>query len=294
MTTKRILQLAKKQKKTLPFTSKQLDELSANGKWAIAYALIGLWVFRLVPGTKIPFKGSHGFYDATIDLVVIFEWWSNEPYANIGIRTGKETGIFALDFDIRSGGEDSCVELIDANGEFPETPFNLTPGGFHLLFVYPDDGRIIKSLSGKNAPMPGMDVKSDRGYIVVPPSSREDAAMDYEWNEYENPFDTDFAAAPEWVLGIVTVQENEGSRTSKTSADWSQYAEPACEGSRHDTLTTIGGLYFRVLDPDIAYPSLHAWNEAYCEPPLPDHEVDGIADWIAGKELDRRKEWRSK
>ena len=180
MTTKRILYLAKRKKKTLPFTREQLEKLSENGKWAVAYALIGLKVIPLLPGTKIPFEGSRGFYDATNDLSEVFECWTIQPSANIGIRTGKEGGIFALDFDIRNGGEESCDDLQWLHGDFPETPFNLTPGGFHLLFAYPDDGRVINSRPGKKDPMVGIDVKADKAYIVAPPSFRTDVGLAYE------------------------------------------------------------------------------------------------------------------
>ncbi len=126
MTTTRLLKLAKKQKQSLPCTRKQIDGLSVNGKWAIAYALIGLKVFRLVPGTKVPFKGSHGFYDATSDLEVIFEWWSNEPDANIGIVSGHSSRIVVLDVDPRNGGDESLEKLTQLHSGLPKTATAIT------------------------------------------------------------------------------------------------------------------------------------------------------------------------
>ena len=43
----------------------------------------GLAVFRLVPGTMIPFKDSHGYKDATTNITQIEEWWTQTPEANI-------------------------------------------------------------------------------------------------------------------------------------------------------------------------------------------------------------------
>ena len=50
-------------------------------------------------------RTAHGLKDATVDLVTINSWWSTWPTANIGIATGKASGLVALDIDPRHGGE---------------------------------------------------------------------------------------------------------------------------------------------------------------------------------------------
>ena len=45
----------------------------------------------------------HGFKDATANDGVIEDWWTKSPQANIGIRTGKESGILVIDVDGKEG-----------------------------------------------------------------------------------------------------------------------------------------------------------------------------------------------
>ena len=80
---------------------------------ALAYAAAGLHVF---PAHSVESgqcscgnpncrnKGKHsrtpnGLKDATIDTRQVKSWWEAFPNANIGIRTGKESGIFVVDID---------------------------------------------------------------------------------------------------------------------------------------------------------------------------------------------------
>ena len=46
-------------------------------------------------------RTSKGFHDATTDPEQIRAWWKTWPAANVGIRTGAESGVFALDVDSR-------------------------------------------------------------------------------------------------------------------------------------------------------------------------------------------------
>ena len=64
--------------------------------YALQYAARGWPVFQLSKSKK-PFKGSHGFLDATTDLATIEEWWARRPGANIGLATGH--GLIVLDVD---------------------------------------------------------------------------------------------------------------------------------------------------------------------------------------------------
>jgi hypothetical protein len=60
---------------------------------ALRYAALGLRVFSLAPGTRIPLKGSHGYRDATLSPETIKGWWWRIPRANVGIATGRASGL---------------------------------------------------------------------------------------------------------------------------------------------------------------------------------------------------------
>ncbi len=124
---------------------------------ALKYAELGLKIFPLKPKSKIPLT-QNGFKDATDDIEQIKKWWRDCPDANIGIPTGKINDFFVYDID----------------GEYPDDlpPLNVpytvkTNRGFHVYFNYPA-GITIKSRNGFKGHK--VDIKSDGGYIVAPPS----------------------------------------------------------------------------------------------------------------------------
>src|SRR5262249_52495788 len=66
---------------------------------ALAYVEDGLPVFPLRPRSPLPWGGSHGFKDATLDPELVRGWWAGRPDANIGIPPGRPGGIVAVDID---------------------------------------------------------------------------------------------------------------------------------------------------------------------------------------------------
>lgn len=156
---------------------------------ALAYARRGWKVFPLSPRDKVPTKGSGGFLDATTDLDTIAAWWAAQPEANVGVATGADSGFFVVDVDPRNGGAASLAQI-------PPLPFTLEAatggGGQHYLFRMPDF-----KLRGKLPTGTGIDIKSEGGYIVAPPSVHPDGGT-YRWVVA----DADVAAAPEWLLSL--------------------------------------------------------------------------------------------
>lgn len=169
---------------------------NADGKMAtaaLAYAAMGWPVFPLYeiadkrctcgracdsPG-KHP-RTAHGVKDASTDPGTVRAWWAQWPDANIGIATGRTSGFFAIDVDPRNGGD------TDRLGEIPDTVVQLTGGGGqHLLFRYPEQGRVRQ---GNNLLGPGLDVKSDGGYIVADPSNHISGGT-YAWEASSDPTD---------------------------------------------------------------------------------------------------------
>jgi hypothetical protein len=73
---------------------------------ALSYAKQGMPVFPCKPD-KSP-DTPHAFYDATTDEAQIRAWWESRPYALIGLRAGKPSGLFILDVD---NGEEGLATL---------------------------------------------------------------------------------------------------------------------------------------------------------------------------------------
>ena len=136
-------------------------------------------VFPLAAGTKIPVAGSHGCRDATDDIDVIRSRWTKNPTANIGIATGRESGMWALDVDPQHGGDESLAELEHKHGSLPLTIEVSTPsGGRHLYWRWQTSGPDIRNSTSRIGP--GLDVRGEGGSITAPPSVLADGRR-YCW-----------------------------------------------------------------------------------------------------------------
>jgi len=138
---------------------------------AILYATQGRCVFALAPGSKAPRKGSAGFCEATNAEKTIRQWWTETPDANVGIATGKGSGLFVVDLDVdkAKNGIRTWQQLEKQHGKAAATYTVQTPrDGRHLYFKIPD-AHIIPCSTGKLGE--GIDVRGDGGYVVAPPST---------------------------------------------------------------------------------------------------------------------------
>ncbi len=169
-------------------------------EWALFYASKG-WAVFPCDNEKRPMT-EHGFKNATTDPEKVTEYFTRYPNANIGIATGKVSGLFLLDIDIKKGniGDQSLRELEDEYGKLPHTVSEITwSGGQHFFFKYPECGM-------PNVPFirPGIEIKGDGGYAIVAPSKYkgECGEGDYCWEVSSSPEDTELAEAPEWLLKI--------------------------------------------------------------------------------------------
>jgi hypothetical protein len=153
---------------------------------ALDYAKRGWKVFRCAPGTKKPTAESHGFKDATSDAMTIERWWSDRIVWNVAIATGQPSGFFVVDADLHKPGcEFSQLDPL------PKTYTVHTPsGGQHLYFRQPHR-LAIKSGNDKLGRF--VDVKSDGGYVLAPPSV-------FEGGQYRITNAVTLASAPEWLL----------------------------------------------------------------------------------------------
>ena len=80
-----------------------------------------------------------GVKNATTDHEQIDDWWTEHPDANIGIATGQQSGILALDIDPRNGGTQTFQRLEKDLGPLPPTVTSNTGGdGQHRIFEYPN------------------------------------------------------------------------------------------------------------------------------------------------------------
>lgn len=117
---------------------------------------------------------------ATTDREQIALWWGAEyPGANIGVATGRESGIWVLDVDEgrkRDGtfkeGLYSLTRLMDEHRGLPPTTVHRTGGGgTQHFFRIPDGIEIRTVVGGLGKDFPDIDIKGEGGFVVVPPST---------------------------------------------------------------------------------------------------------------------------
>jgi hypothetical protein len=201
---------------------------------ALTYANTGWPVFPLLG--KSPLKGSNGHKDATRDLQKIQDWWSSNPTANIGLATGRISGLIVLDVDPRHGGHESFKKIEANYGSLPKTRMSRTAhGGLHRFYAYPDDGNRYPNAVELQG-LPGIDVRADGGYVVLPPSKLYDR-LSYIWGDTAVPI----APAPSWLLDSLTNQPLQHERNPQgggfalsVEGKWlSEAVEKAREGNRN-------------------------------------------------------------
>lgn len=125
-------------------------------------------------------RTPNGLNDATIDQRAITEYWTRWSDANIGIRTGRISGIVVLDIDANHGGLESWRDLQDLNCRVDALTCHTGGGGLHLYFQAPDD----EPKSSTSEIGPGVDTRAEGGYVVAPPSLHISGKR-YQWEGEE-------------------------------------------------------------------------------------------------------------
>jgi hypothetical protein len=170
--------------------------LSEVGQAALGYAERGCPVFPCSPVDKSPLV-ENGFKNASTDPEQICTWWRKWPNAMIGVPTGPRRG-FVIDLDPKKQPAGAMLQGLAkfCGGLHPAAWICRTPsGGYHVYFAYPDlaDGRKLGSRTNLFKHTPGVDavikchvdVKGEGGYVIVPPSVREDGKA-YSWEQEPN------------------------------------------------------------------------------------------------------------
>lgn len=188
------------------------------------------------------------------------EEWFSEP-RNIGIVTGKISGITVVDIDAKNGGLESMKSL-----RLPLTwSVKTGGGGWHLYFNY--DERVHQT----QALYQGVDIRNDGGYVIAPPS------MHISGNRYEWSFkDGDKADIPADLF----VQRD------IVKKDWAGLLKlGTTEGNRNGTAASLFGklmTMFKVEEWETVWDIGKFWNMKN-NPPLEEQELRSVFESIAKK-----------
>ncbi|MFI6819778.1 bifunctional DNA primase/polymerase [Micromonospora sp. NPDC050187] len=128
-----------------------------------------------------PCLTCHGFYAATTDPDRIAAIVNAVPTGQLALRTGAASDTVVVDVDPAHGGRDTMNDLI-GRGWLPPTAYVATgSGGLHLYYQHPDDPVPCSQGKPGQGLGPGIDVKADGGYVVLPPSVHPRTGRPYRW-----------------------------------------------------------------------------------------------------------------
>ncbi len=216
------------------------------------------------PGKHPGIRG--GFLSATDDREKIAKWLKKCPDANIGIRTGAESGIFVVDDD-GNEGRDNLEALQMKYGELPDTWKARTGRGGHRYFKHPGD---IKIQCSTSQIAHKIDIKGDGGYVVAPPSVHI-LGKRYEWEEGFSPDDMLLADAPGWLIKrAIEPQEKKVANGNKVSGEAEEGFIYESRPSRNLTLLARA---CHMRDKGVSRKEIREYiellNEHRCKPALP-------------------------
>jgi hypothetical protein len=110
------------------------------------------------------------------------------------------------DVDPRSGGAVSLRRLIQEHGALPDAPRSRTgTGGAHIFFRA--TGRTQSRSGAFGAAYPGVDVKGEGGYVILPPSNHIEGT--YVWRV--RPDEVELPPWPGWLLELLAESERASS-----------------------------------------------------------------------------------
>jgi hypothetical protein len=249
----------------LAMDSRGRDREMPNAEMVLAYALqyleLGWSVIPVRSRTKYP-TVHWGTYQARRPTEAeVRAWFSGSEVNSIGIVTGAISGLTIVDCD-----NADALALARQLG-LPRTPSVKTARGWHFYFTFKGGSRNFQ----KRRDLPGLDLRSEGGYVLAPPSIHE-TGVEYTWLDN----DSAFAELPDWVLA--------DTRDPVQRPAAVHCYRPTEEGQRNDTLARLAGVWVH-LGEDHALAIAGMWNATMCQPSLPWREVESTVRSIAAAEL---------
>lgn len=209
-------------------------------KEALAYLAKGLSVIPVVPRGKNPLIPWKEFQNRLATEEEVKEWFAKWPDANIGIITGKISGITVVD--------------VEKDGEFNSPPTLIAKtggGGFHYYFKYAPEVDNFARIQ------PLIDIRGNGGLVVASPSVHPSGEK-YEWVLAEN-----LAEFPYDYFGF-------------KNNNWDEIIEGVEKGSRNESAAKYIGLRVRRFPEkeweSVVWPDVKQWNERN-NPPLSEKEL---------------------
>lgn len=226
-----------------------------------------------------PSPGKHprtprGLTEATQDLATVEGWWARWPSANIGVLPGP-SGFVVLDLD-GAPGRATAQDL----GLLAEPTLEVVTGrGQHRWYRHPG-GHIPNGQLG-----PGIDIRGDAGYVLVPPSVHV-SGRQYAWaGRIEEVIELPPAIIAR-IRGTPDGGPPAGPRPDQLPAWMIPWLEVG-EGGRNSTMARFVGWCFAKGHDLASVQAMALGVNAQWVPPLEAREVEAVVRSIAAAEAKR-------
>lgn len=183
-------------------------------------------------------------------------------------------GLLGLDADDLA----HLAQLEAEHGAMPATPTVASGKGKHFYLAYPDG----MTLKNKAKFLGGLDLRTDDGYLIVPPSKHCNGQQ-YEW--IVSP-DTPLAPVPEWLLPHLPQKGKKPTQappqqgkglTLRKEAEIDLSNHPGAEaGTQHDTLCSLIGKHIAGAEKEEHILALALAWAGRCSPPADEEKVRKI------------------
>lgn len=268
--------------------------------FAVKYAEHGFKPYPLIPGGKVPHKGSNGHLDGSDNPEKVKEMFiQNGINSNIGISL-IDVDIIILDIDLHdeaASGFDSIRELEDAYEPLPETFTVSTPrNGLHKYYRLPGMS-MNKDFIGFR---PGLDILSTK--IYAPPSMVKDAGGEVIGSyKVKSGKITELANLPKWFIELMVQHDKQkqqsdegftvnystryGDGKGKTIQLLEEIVQGVEIGGRNSFFArAIGTLLKANMSIEAAIALMIDWNKYYVKPPLSSAELHAVIKSVVSRE----------
>lgn len=238
------------------------------------YAELGWSIIPISPRDKKPLVKWQKYQTTRASAKQLQDWAKRWPSASIAVVTGKLSGVFVIDQDSAEGQAFASA--------LPETATVQTQKGRHYYFKMPEGGKVP---GVKVRFSPGLDLRGEGGYAILPPSVHPDG----HWYAWDIPPEEGIAVCPPEVLR--TLMAVHGQVENTPYGAWRLAIDGAELGERNMSLASLAGRLLRDNDPDMAPLLLDAvkyWNSTKNPQPMTDEEVTTTFNSILNKELEKR------
>ena len=238
---------------------------------ALKYESMGLSIIPIKSKDKRPLVKWEPYQQERAEADQIKQWWQKWPKANIGIVTGKLSGIDVVDIDSGKGFSDITKLLPQGFSTVEAT----TPRGGRHLYVKHKEGQ-----GNATGFIPDVDYRGQGGYIVAPPSVGQNGKL-YAWIQGKALGEAQTAPLP---LPIYNFLNNsiyiEGSDYQKSHNDLTKPHLTTTDhikldrGHRDNTLFHIANCLVKGGMPFVeAQQLLSLIASKLCNPPFPEKDI---------------------